>query len=180
MSKLSFWKAIFLLCVFCAVTAISSPAQTFTTLVNFNGTDGATPLVSLVQGVDGNLYGTTWAGGANNGGTVFKITPAGALRTLHQFCSQPSCADGANPRTVLVQATDGNLYGATRGGPTGTARSSKSPERARLRRCTVSTARMAPPRKGWCKPPTAASAEQLGLAGPTMVARSSKSPQLGP
>jgi uncharacterized repeat protein (TIGR03803 family) len=49
-------------------------------------------------------------------GTVFKITPAGKLTTLHDFCSLPNCADGSNPREELIQAADGNLYGTT---PTG-------------------------------------------------------------
>jgi uncharacterized repeat protein (TIGR03803 family) len=65
--------------------------------------------VSLVQGVDGNLYGTTWAGGANNAGTVFKITRAGTLTALHSFDG----TDGANPLERLVKATDGNVYGTT-------------------------------------------------------------------
>jgi uncharacterized repeat protein (TIGR03803 family) len=118
MSKLSSWKAIFLLCVFCAVTAISSPAQTFTTLVNFNGTDGNSPN-GLVQGADGNLYGTTESGGAYGGGgdcgsgTVFQITPTGALTTLYSFGAQTNCVDGADPYAGLVLATDGNFYGTT-------------------------------------------------------------------
>ena len=56
--------------------AITSPAETFTTLANFNGI-GANPQSSLVQGADGNFYGTTQDGGANGYGTVFKITPGG-------------------------------------------------------------------------------------------------------
>ena len=54
--------------------AIASPAQTFTTLVNFDGTNGFAPYYeALVQGLNGNLYGTTALGGAQNGGTVFEV-----------------------------------------------------------------------------------------------------------
>ena len=70
----------------------------------------------LVAASDGNFYGTAWAGGANGWGTVFKITPAGTLTTLYNFCSQASCTDGANPHEALIQATDGNLYGTTDSG----------------------------------------------------------------
>ena len=97
-------------------TATASSAQTFafTTLVNFNGTNGAGQgSEGLVQGTDGNLYGTTPQGGANNSGTVFKMTPAGTLTTLYNFCSQPGCTDGNSPGGALVQAADGNFYGAT-------------------------------------------------------------------
>ena len=62
-----------------------------------------------MQATDGDLYGTTEAGGANNEGTIFKITPAGALTMLHSF----SGTDGANPTFGLVQATNGDLYGTT-------------------------------------------------------------------
>jgi uncharacterized repeat protein (TIGR03803 family) len=69
----------------------------------------------LVQAADGNFYGTTYEGGGGNCtglcGTVFKLTPAGDLFTLHDFCSQSSCPDGARPYAGLVQATDGSLYG---------------------------------------------------------------------
>src|SRR5215469_17227708 len=95
-------------------TASSAQTLTFTTLVNFNGPNGAAPQPEgLVQGTDGNLYGTTRLGGANNAGTVFKMTPAGALTTLYSFCSQPGCTDGNGPTAALVQAADGNFYGAT-------------------------------------------------------------------
>jgi uncharacterized repeat protein (TIGR03803 family) len=114
MFKLSSWKAIYLLCVFCAIAAVSSPAQTFKTLVNFNGSDGSSPFyVSLVQGTDGNLYGTTATGGAHDAGTVFKVTPAGTLTTLYSFCSQTNCTDGQYPEAGLVLGTDGNFYGTT-------------------------------------------------------------------
>jgi uncharacterized repeat protein (TIGR03803 family) len=61
------------------------------------------------------LYGTTADGGANGGGTVFKITPDGALTTLYSFCSQSGCADGAYPYAGLVQDTNGKFYGTTCG-----------------------------------------------------------------
>jgi uncharacterized repeat protein (TIGR03803 family) len=63
----------------------------------------------LIQATDGNFYGTTSGGGANNDGTVFKITPSGALTTLHSF----EGTDGVTPEAGLVQATNGNLYGTT-------------------------------------------------------------------
>jgi uncharacterized repeat protein (TIGR03803 family) len=90
------------------------PAQTFTTLVNFNYTNGANPyFMSLVQGTDGNLYGTTEGGGANDSGTVFKVTPTGTLTTLYSFCAKTNCTDGSVPFGGLVLGTDGNFYGTT-------------------------------------------------------------------
>jgi uncharacterized repeat protein (TIGR03803 family) len=71
----------------------------------------------LIQGKDGNLYGTTYGWGAYGAGTVFKITPRGSFSVLYSFCALPGCADGANPYFgPLVQGTDGNLYGTTNGG----------------------------------------------------------------
>jgi uncharacterized repeat protein (TIGR03803 family) len=89
---------------------------TFTTLVNFDVTNGFYPEGPLVQGTDGNLYGTTLLGGTNGGGTVFKTTPSGTLTTLYNFCSLPNCADGAGPNAALVLSTDGDFYGVTLGG----------------------------------------------------------------
>jgi len=111
MSKLNWGKRAYAVCLICAATVIALPAQTFTTLHSFEGMDGAYPYAELVQAIDGNLYGTTYQGGANGSGTVFKITPSGTLTTLYSFCSQSNCTDGRNPDAGLVQATDGNLYG---------------------------------------------------------------------
>jgi uncharacterized repeat protein (TIGR03803 family) len=109
-----------LLFALCATTAISSSAQTFTVLHSFDGTDGAGPEKGLVQGRNGNLYGTASYDGPDatngSGGTVFEMTPSGALATLYGFCSQSDCADGDNPYATLVQATEGNFYGTTFGG----------------------------------------------------------------
>jgi uncharacterized repeat protein (TIGR03803 family) len=109
MSKLGCWRTICLVCIFCAAAAIGSSAQTFETLVSFDGTNGYLPTASPVQGPDGNLYGTTW------GGTVFRITPGGKLTTIYTFCTQTGCPDGAAPNG-LVLATDGNFYGTTQYG----------------------------------------------------------------
>src|ERR1700691_577861 len=107
----------------CAATAVALPAQTFTKLFNFDTTDGYEPMAGLVQGADGDFYGTTPYGGANpqtycNGcaGTVFKITPSGTLTTLYNFCSQSGCMDGEAPYAGLVQGADGDFYGTTEGG----------------------------------------------------------------
>jgi uncharacterized repeat protein (TIGR03803 family) len=89
-----------------------------TTLHSFNGSDGSGPYSGLVEGTDGNFYGTTDYGGSSNNctlgcGTVFKITSKGALTTLYNFCSKSNCADGSSPQAGLIQATDGNFYGTT-------------------------------------------------------------------
>jgi len=94
-----------------------TPSGTLTTLHSFCSQpackDGRNPFAALVQAVDGNLYSTTYVGGARGYGTVFKITPSGTFKTLHSFCSQSGCPDGEFPQTGLVQATNGNLYGTT-------------------------------------------------------------------
>lgn len=94
-----------------------TPAGAVKTLYSFcveaNCADGALPYAGLVQGKNGEFYGTTVAGGAQNQGTVFQLTPAGKLTVLHSFCSQANCADGAFPYGGLAQAANGRLYGTT-------------------------------------------------------------------
>jgi uncharacterized repeat protein (TIGR03803 family) len=86
-----------------------------TNLYSFTGgTDGGGPQCGLVQGKDGNFYGTTEYGGTNGAGTVFKVTASGVLTTLHLFTG----SDGANPMAGLVQGSDGNFYGTTEYGGT--------------------------------------------------------------
>ena len=99
-----------------------TPTGVLTTLYNFCFQDscdhGSSPEAGLVQGRDGNFYGTTEFGGPFRPpvGTVFKITPSGTLTTLQDFTN----GNGAYPEAGLVQATDGNFYGTTRqGGPNG-------------------------------------------------------------
>jgi len=113
LSKLSWGRRAYAVFALCATTAISLPAQTFTTLLSFDGTDGANPYAGLVQATNGDLYGTTYSGGVCCG-TVFKITPVGRLTTLSSFSGT-----GNSPWAGLVQATNGDFYGTTYGG-TGT------------------------------------------------------------
>jgi uncharacterized repeat protein (TIGR03803 family) len=96
-------------------------ANTPTTLVNFNGTNGANPFASLIFDANGNLFGTTRLGGANNFGTVFEIAKttggyASTPNTLINFCSLPNCADGGEPFASLIFDNNGNLFGTTRYG----------------------------------------------------------------
>jgi uncharacterized repeat protein (TIGR03803 family) len=93
-----------------------TPSGQFTTLHSFNGADGREPDAALIQGTDGNLYGTTFAGGANDAGTIFRISTKGALSTLHSFCAQSGCADGSLPSAALVQADNGYFYGTSQTG----------------------------------------------------------------
>jgi uncharacterized repeat protein (TIGR03803 family) len=119
MLPLDSWRNFLTFLLLCGVAAVSSSAQTFTTLHTFDITDGAFPYAALVQGLDGNFYGTTANGGrelCNVGcGTVFKITPDGTLTTLHEFVR----TDGQNPQGGLVLASDGILYGTTSSGSQG-------------------------------------------------------------
>jgi uncharacterized repeat protein (TIGR03803 family) len=104
------WRSACAVFLLCAASAIASPAQTFTTLFNFDGSNGANPN-SLVQGADGRLWGTTITGGTKNCGTAFKVTPAGAFTKVFTF----SCTNGKEP-SGLTLGTDRNFYGATGGG----------------------------------------------------------------
>src|SRR5205085_2151284 len=79
-----------------------------TTLYSFSFSDGANPYAGLVQGSDGNFYGTTESGGVSNFGTVFKITSGGSLTTLHSFNYV-----AGSPASGLVQGSDSNVYGTT-------------------------------------------------------------------
>ncbi len=96
-----------------------TPAGQLTVLYSFCAdggcSDGAEPEAGLIQATDGNLYGTTYGGGAHQDGTVFKITMQGVLTTLYSFCTQTNCSDGYFPADALVQATDGEFYGTTPG-----------------------------------------------------------------
>jgi uncharacterized repeat protein (TIGR03803 family) len=76
---------------------------------------GANPSAALVQGSDGNFYGTTASGGANGKGTVFQMTTNGTVTIQHSFAGR----DGWGPTAQLVPGTDGSFYGTTTIGGTG-------------------------------------------------------------
>lgn len=113
MKEVGLARVVCFVAVFCISEAVLASGQTFQTVVTFNSKNGAIPTDVLVQGSDGNLYGTTQYGGAANIGTVFKLTQGGALTTLYSFCSKSQCTDGSLPDAGLVQASDGNFYGTT-------------------------------------------------------------------
>ena len=84
----------------------SAFAQSPNVLVSFKAEAG-TPRAKLLQGSDGNLYGTALQGGVYGLGSVFAVTPAGDVFTVHSFIGP----DGANPASELIQASDGYVYG---------------------------------------------------------------------
>lgn len=108
-----------------------------TTLATFDApVTGANPVAALISGANGDFYGTTrqdgtTSKGGQGGGTVFKLSPSGALTTLYTFCSEGpgyspgylqgiyNCWDGVRPESAVVQAGNGNIYGTTLAGGTG-------------------------------------------------------------
>ncbi len=103
------WAATLLLPAFGASASLG-----FTNLYSFPAfANGENPEAGLVQGSDGNFYGTTTGGGIYNAGTVFKISPAGVLTTLYSFTG---AMDGKNPIGGVIQGSDGDFYGTTRNG----------------------------------------------------------------
>ena len=104
----------------------------FATLYSFGVRDntganatGAQPTGDLCAGSDGNFYGTTFTGGANSAGTVFRVTAGGALTSLYSFnavdysVNNGANVGGGNPSSGVIQGADGNLYGSTTGGGAG-------------------------------------------------------------
>lgn len=99
-----------------------TPTGTFTTLHSFcsisHCSDGDYPYASVAIDKAGNLYGTTYYGGASGFGTVFKVTPSGTETVLHSFA--PNGQDGFWPRSGVILDSKGNIYGTTTmGGKTG-------------------------------------------------------------
>jgi uncharacterized repeat protein (TIGR03803 family) len=109
----------------CGTVFKITPSGTLTTLYSFTGgADGSNPAAGVIEGSDGNFYGTASVGGNLNActkdgpgcGTIFKITPSGTFTTLHTFCAQSGCPDGEFPDGGLIQGSDGNFYGTAQQG----------------------------------------------------------------
>ncbi len=98
-----------------------TPAGKFTQLFAFTQDasgflNGNGPASGFVEANDGLLYGTTFNGGKQNDGVLFRISKTGTgFKVLHNFCSSANCADGNIPNGLLL-GQDGNLYGTTQGG----------------------------------------------------------------
>jgi uncharacterized repeat protein (TIGR03803 family) len=95
---------------------ITTTPYTETVLHSFAGgrADGAAPLGGLIRDSTGNLYGTTYGGGAHFLGTVFELPVAGGITLLHSFKGPPS--EGIGPAGTLVMDHAGNIYGTTYAG----------------------------------------------------------------
>jgi uncharacterized repeat protein (TIGR03803 family) len=99
-----------------------TPQGKLTTLYSFCAigprcADGMDLYTGLMLATDGSFYGVTGFGGLYAGGTIFKITPSGNLKTVYSFCAlTPNCQDGNFPTGRLIQAFDGDLYGTTTNG----------------------------------------------------------------
>src|ERR1700686_2591622 len=109
--------------------AMVSDASGYSVLYSFCSvglcTDGETPRAGLIQDAAGNLYGTTYFGGAYGYGTVFKVDNTGQETVLYAFCpdgGSSKCTDGQAPAGLIRDAA-GNLYGTTTNGGTGTGAS---------------------------------------------------------
>jgi len=116
----SIGTALALALLFAGLAHRPAQAQTLKTILSFNGiTDGAYSSSGLVSDANGNLYGTTQAGGVfnfANGGTVFRVDRTGHETVLYSFCAETNCADGGVPLGGVILDSSGNLYGATSGG----------------------------------------------------------------
>ena len=96
----------------CSLLFVFSGTETQAlTLENFvwSTNSAANPAAGLVQGIDGNFYGTSFAGGSYGLGAIYQVTPAGAFQVLISFDG----TNGANPRGALISDQTGNLFGTT-------------------------------------------------------------------
>ncbi len=92
------------------VFEVVAGSGTITALASFNGTNGANPYADLIEDSSGNLFGTSFSGGASGDGTIFKVAPgSGTITVLASF----NGTNGANPLRALVEDSSGNLFGTT-------------------------------------------------------------------
>jgi uncharacterized repeat protein (TIGR03803 family) len=102
-----------LVAVIAAMIVAATPpaqAQTYTVLHDFtDGADGGEPH-QMIQGSDGNFYGTATNGGAHNSGDIFEVTPSGAFSVVYSFTGG---ADGCQPEGPVFRDSNGDIYGTT-------------------------------------------------------------------
>lgn len=103
-----------------AAVPVSVAGPTFSRMHSFGSPpdEGVNPFSALTLGSDGNFYGTAYSGGSGGNGTVFRMTPTGAISNLHTFTGTFVAGDGSHPYAPLLLASDGNFYGTTVGGGT--------------------------------------------------------------
>ena len=102
----------------CGILFKTDTKGNLTVIHTFHATDGYLP-TGVVQGSDGNFYGTTMSGGqpsGGGGGVLFRMDPAGTFTVLYAFVGGFVCCDGAGPSGPPIQASDGNFYGTTGSG----------------------------------------------------------------
>ena len=106
-----------LACALGATGFAPAPAQAANEIVLHNFAEGfptgANPYSGVIRDSAGNLYGTTYAGGAANAGVVYKVNTAGHQTVLYSFTGG---ADGGQTRAGVIRDSAGNLYGTTYGG----------------------------------------------------------------
>src|SRR5258708_714310 len=126
MTRPSALKQVCAISLFCLAMTAGATAQTFTMLLDFNGSNGRMPyLSSLIQGTDGNLYGVTFEGGGGADwkgvgidggcGAILQVTRSGTLTTIFYFCQQSGCLDGYIPMGITL-SSNGSFYGTTYAG----------------------------------------------------------------
>jgi uncharacterized repeat protein (TIGR03803 family) len=103
------------------VFEIAEPSNTYSTLFSFTGAGGAypgaDPQAGLISDGNGNLFGTTYAGGSSNDGTIFELAgPNYTFSSLLSFTGTSGAYPGANPQSNLNSDGNGNLFGTTSGG----------------------------------------------------------------
>jgi uncharacterized repeat protein (TIGR03803 family) len=127
MSNVKVWNLAALLCTAAALSPAATVALTansacaasnWQTLYEFpaSDADGDLPTAPLVADGAGNLYGTTYLGGTDDGGVVFRLAPDGTETVLHSFTGSAGSGDGYNPLSGLVMDSAANLYGTTQQG----------------------------------------------------------------
>lgn len=155
---------LLVLAAICLCVSGSLVAQTFSTLYLF-GT-GGNPHGALIEGTDGNLYGTTYGYAGKDNGMIFKITPGGSFTMLHQGGEFPS---------GLTLGTDGNFYGTSFGGYGSVYKMTPSGTFTTLHTLVPPRVAATPPRSS--KPATGTSTVRPRRVEILAAGHSSKSPQ---